>query len=143
MEQTLAIIKPDAVERELVPEILSRIQSARLRIVAMRTLQLTREEAAGFYLVHRSEDFYDSLCTYMSSGPVVVIVLEGKDAITRWRRLMGSTNPPEAEEGTIRRELGLSIERNATHGSDRPGTAISEIGYFFSGLELLRLSSSE
>jgi len=139
MERTLAIIKPDATARNLVPEILGRIQAAELEIVALRTLRLTEAEAGGFYAVHRERPFFGSLCAYMSSGQVVVVVLEGDNAIQRWRDLMGATDPAEAAAGTIRKDLGESKERNSTHGSDATDTAQFEIGYFFSGLDLVRL----
>lgn len=135
MERTLAIIKPDAVSRGVVGRILQRIEDAGFRIRAMRMVRLTRREAEGFYHVHRQRDFFASLTTFMSSGPAVVIALEGPDAIRRWRDLMGATDPGQAAPGTIRREFGTSIERNATHGSDGPETAAFELGYFFSGLE--------
>ncbi len=135
MERTLAIIKPDAVSRGVVGRILQRIEDAGFRIRAMRMVRLTRREAEGFYDVHRQRDFFASLTTFMSSGPAVVIALEGPDAIRRWRDLMGATDPAQAGPGTIRREFGTSIEQNATHGSDGPETAAFELGYFFSGLE--------
>jgi len=142
MERTLALIKPDATARGLIPDILGRIQAAGLGIVALRTLKLTQEEAGGFYAVHRERPFYESLCRYMSSGPIVAAVLEGEDAIRRWRDLMGATDPAEAAQGTIRADLGESKERNSTHGSDAPDTASFEIGYFFSGLDLVRLGTN-
>jgi nucleoside-diphosphate kinase len=135
MERTLAIIKPDAVARGVVGRILQRIEEAGFRIRAMRMLRLTRREAEGFYHVHREREFFPSLTTFMSSGPIVVLALEGADAIRRWRDLMGATDPAQAAPGTIRREFGTSIERNATHGSDGPETAAFELGYFFAGVE--------
>jgi len=141
-ERTLAIVKPDATARGLVPEITNRIQEAGLRIVALRTLRLTEAEAGGFYAVHRERPFFGSLCRYMSSGPIVVAVLEGDGAIKRWRDLMGATDPAEAADGTIRKDLGESKERNSTHGSDATETAQFEICYFFSGLDLVRLSDA-
>ena len=136
MQRTLAIIKPDAVERQLVGAIIQRIEAEDLRIRAMRWIRLSKAEAEGFYAVHRSKPFFDSLTDFMSSGPVVVIALEAPDAINRWRRLMGATDPAKADRGTLRREFGTAIERNATHGSDAPDTAAFELGYFFRGLEL-------
>jgi nucleoside-diphosphate kinase len=137
MQRTLAIIKPDAVERQLAGSILQRIEEAHFRIKGMRLVRLTKPDAQGFYAVHRERPFFDSLTDFMSSGPVMVLVLEAPDAIAQWRRLMGATDPAEADRETLRREFGSSIERNATHGSDAPATAAFEIGYFFSALELL------
>ena len=136
MQRTLAIIKPDAVERQLVGAILQRIEAADFRVKGMRWVCLTKADARGFYAVHSDKPFFDSLTDFMSSGPVVVLALEAPDAIARWRRLMGATDPAQAERDTLRREFGSSIERNATHGSDAPETAAFELGYFFSGLEL-------
>ena len=137
MERTLAIIKPDAVERHLVGRIIQRIEDAGFQIRAMRRVQLSRAEAEGFYDVHRARPFFGSLAAFMSSGPAVVMVLEGADAIKRWRQLMGATDPAKADAGTLRKEFAQSIERNATHGSDAPETAAFEIGYFFAGSELI------
>ena len=137
MERTLAIIKPDAVEQRLTGKIIDRIEQAGLRIRAIRLVRLTRADAEGFYAVHRQRPFFRSLTEYMSSGPAVVLVLEGDDAIRTWRALMGATDPSKADAGTIRRDYGTSIERNATHGSDAPETAAFELGYFFRGIELL------
>ena len=137
MERTLAIIKPDAVEQRLTGKIIGRIEQAGLRIRAMRLVRLTRADAEGFYAVHRQRPFFRSLTEYMSSGPAVVLALEGDDAIRTWRALMGATDPSKADAGTIRRDYGTSIERNATHGSDAPETAAFELGYFFRGNELL------
>ncbi|HXH07009.1 MAG TPA: nucleoside-diphosphate kinase [Vicinamibacterales bacterium] len=137
MERTLAIIKPDAVERRVAGRILQRIEEAGFVIRAMRMVRLTRHEAEGFYAVHRDRPFFASLTAFMSSGPSVVLALEAPDGIRRWRALMGATDPARAEPGTIRREFGSSIERNATHGSDSPETAAFEVGYFFPGVELL------
>ena len=136
MQRTLAIIKPDAVERQLTGAIIHRIESAGFRIRAMRCLRLTRQEAEGFYAVHRDRPFFGSLTEFMSSGPAVVMVLEAPDAIKKWRTLMGATDPAKADPGTLRKEFAQSIERNATHGSDAPETAAYEIGYFFAGIEL-------
>jgi len=137
MERTLAIIKPDAVEQRLTGKIIGRIEQAGLRIRAMRLVRLTRADAEGFYAVHRQRPFFRSLTEYMSSGPAVVLALEGDDAIRTWRALMGATDPSKADAGTIRRDYGTSIERNATHGSDAPETAAFELGYFFRGVELI------
>jgi nucleoside-diphosphate kinase len=136
MERTFAIIKPDATERKLVGRILQRIEEAGFQIRAMRMLRLTRSEAAGFYAVHRERPFFNSLTEFMSSGPMVALVLEAPDAIRKWRALMGATDPAKADAGTIRKEFASSIECNTTHGSDAPETAAFEIGYFFSGIEL-------
>ena len=135
MQRTLSIIKPDAVAKGLIGPILQRIETSGLQIVAMKMLHLSVPEAEGFYAVHRERPFFPTLVEFMSSGPVVVAVLEGRDAIAGWRKLMGATNPEEAAEGTIRREFGTNIERNAVHGSDAPETARFEVSYFFSDLE--------
>jgi nucleoside-diphosphate kinase len=136
-EQTLAIIKPDAVGRGLTGEILKRIYEANFRIIAIKSLRLTKVEAEGFYAVHRGKPFFAPLTDFMSSGKVVVLVLEAENAIARWRDVMGATDPAKAASGTIRREFGTSIQNNCTHGSDAPETAAFEISYFFSGHELL------
>ena len=135
MERTLAIIKPDAVERRVVGRIVQRIEDAGFAIRAMRMVRLSRADAEGFYAVHRQQPFFDSLTVFMSSGPAIVLALEAPDGIRAWRTLMGATDPAKAEPGTLRREFGASIERNATHGSDGPETAAYELGYFFRGLE--------
>jgi nucleoside-diphosphate kinase len=137
MERTLAIIKPDAVGRKLVGPIVTRIEQAGFRIAAMRQAHLTRREAEGFYAVHRDKPFFGGLTDFMSSGPVVLMVLEADGAISKWRDLMGATDPAKAAPGTLRREYGASIGSNATHGSDAPDTAAYEIGYFFRGLEFI------
>lgn len=136
-ERTLAIIKPDAVERRLAGRILQRIEEAGFTIRAMRRVRLTKRAAEGFYHVHRERPFFGSLTEFMSSGPAIVMVLEAPDAIRKWRALMGATDPAKADAGTLRKEFAQSIERNATHGSDAPETAAYEIGYFFSGIELV------
>jgi nucleoside-diphosphate kinase len=136
MERTFAIIKPDAVERRLIGRILARIEEAGFTIRALRLQHLTKKEAEGFYAVHRERPFFAGLTDFMSSGPCVVMALEAPDAIRKWRALMGATDPAKAEPGTLRKEFGSSIERNATHGSDAPETAAFEVGYFFRGLEL-------
>jgi nucleoside-diphosphate kinase len=137
IERTLAIVKPDAVGRGLTGEILTRIHKAGFQIVAIKSLRLTKAESEGFYAVHKARPFFAELTTFMSSGKVVVMVLEAENAIARWRDIMGATDPAKAAPGTIRREFGASIQNNCTHGSDAPETADFEIGYFFAGLELL------
>ncbi|GAB6888626.1 nucleoside-diphosphate kinase [Desulfothermus okinawensis JCM 13304] len=137
MEQTLCIIKPDAVERNLIGKILQMIEGANLKIKALKMLHLNKKQAEGFYEVHREKPFFDSLTDYMSSGPIVVAVLEGEDAIKRYRELMGATNPENAKQGTIRKEFALDVEKNSVHGSDSPENAIKEIAYFFNKLEVL------
>jgi nucleoside-diphosphate kinase len=137
IERTLAIFKPDAVSRGLAGEILSRIQKAGFAIRAIKSLRLTQAEAEGFYAVHRTKGFFAELTAFMSSGKVVVIVLEAEGAIAKWRDTMGATDPAKAAPGTIRRDFGASIQNNCTHGSDAPETAAFEIGYFFAGHELL------
>jgi nucleoside-diphosphate kinase len=136
-ERTLAIIKPDAVGRKLEGEILSRIHKAGFRIVAIKSLRLTKAEAEGFYAVHRGKGFFEDLTAFMSSGKVIVMVLEAEGAILKWRDTMGATNPANAAPGTIRRDFAESIQNNCAHGSDAPDTAAFETGYFFSGRELL------
>jgi nucleoside-diphosphate kinase len=137
IERTLAIIKPDAVGRGLAGDILSRIHAAKFKIVAIKSLRLTKAEAEGFYAVHRERPFFKDLTEFMSSGKVVVVALEKEGAIASWRETMGATDPAKAAPGTIRKELGTSIQNNCTHGSDAPETAAFEIGYFFSGAELV------
>jgi len=137
LERTLAIIKPDATARGLAGDILSRIHRAGFSIVAIKSLRLTRAEAEGFYAVHRGKGFFDELTAFMSSGKIVVAVLEAPGAIARWRETMGATDPAKAVPGSIRRDLGSSIQNNCTHGSDAPDTAAFEIGYFFASHELL------
>src|SRR5687767_7369768 len=138
MEQTLAIIKPDAVTARHIGRIIQRIEDSGFQIRAMRKLHLTPREAEGFYAVHRERPFFASLTKFMSSGPVVVLALEAEDGIRKWRNLMGATDPAKADAGTLRKEFGRSIENNATHGSDAPDTAAFEVGYFFPGLEFAR-----
>jgi nucleoside-diphosphate kinase len=137
MERTFAIIKPDAVERELAGKILARIEEAGFTVRAMRLHHLTKREAEGFYAVHRERPFFGGLTDFMSSGPCVLMALEAPDAIKQWRALMGATDPAKADAGTLRKEFGSSIERNATHGSDAPETAAFELGYFFRGMEMI------
>ncbi len=137
LERTLAIIKPDAVSRGLAAEILSRLRRAGFSVVAIKSLQMSRGEAEGFYAVHRARPFFRDLTEFMSTGKSVVMVLEAEDAIRRWRDTMGATDPAKAAPGTIRRDFGTSIQANCTHGSDAPETAAFEIGYFFAGHELV------
>ena len=136
-ERTLAIIKPDAVERRLAGKILQRIEDEGFQIRAMKRVSLSNRQAEGFYAVHLERPFFGSLTKFMSSGPAIVLVLEAPDAIKKWRTLMGATDPAKADPGTMRKEFAESIERNATHGSDAPETAAYEIGYFFAGIELV------
>ena len=135
-ERTLAIIKPDAVERHLAGRILHRIEDEGFQIRAIRRLHLSKRQAEGFYAVHRERPFFESLTGFMASGPAIVVVLEAPEAIKKWRTLMGATDPARADPGTLRKEFAQSIERNATHGSDAPETAAFEIGYFFPGIDL-------
>ena len=136
-ERTLAIIKPDAVERRLAGRILARIEGAGFTVRAMRLHRLTKTEAEGFYAVHRERPFFGGLTDFMSSSSCILLALEAPDAIRKWRALMGATDPGKADAGTLRKEFGSSIERNATHGSDAPETAAFELGYFFRGLEMI------
>ena len=137
MERTFAIIKPDAFAAGHAGRILSRIYEEGFTVVGLKKLYLSKVEAEGFYDVHRSRPFFGELTDFMSSGPCIVMVLQAEGAIKKWRDLMGATNPAAAAEGTLRRQFGSSVGENATHGSDAPETAAFEIGYFFSGLELL------
>ncbi|GAB4296476.1 MAG: nucleoside-diphosphate kinase [Roseovarius sp.] len=137
VERTLSIIKPDATRRNLTGRINAKFEEAGLRIIAQKRIRLTKEQAGVFYAVHKARPFYDELCEFMASGPVVVQVLEGEDAIARNREVMGATNPAEAAPGTIRAEFAESVGENSVHGSDAPETAAVEIAYFFSGLELV------
>ena len=137
IERTFSIIKPDAVARNLSGEILAMIQQSGLRIKAMKMIQLTRAQAEGFYAVHKERPFFNSLVEYKCSGPVVCSILEGEDAIRRYRDLMGATNPANAAEGTIRKKYAESIEANSVHGSDAPETAAFEMAYFFNALEIV------
>jgi nucleoside-diphosphate kinase len=136
-ERTLAIIKPDATSRGIAGDILSRIHRAGFSIVAIKSLRLTPFQAEGFYSVHRGKGFFGELTSFMSSGKIVVMVLEAEGAIVRWRNTMGATDPSKAAPGSIRRDLGTSIQNNCTHGSDAPDTAAFEISYFFAAYELL------
>ena len=136
-ERTLAIIKPDAVNKHVIGDIVSRYEKAGLKPVAMRLMQMGKPVAEGFYAVHKARPFFDSLCTFMSSGPSVVLVLQGKNAIKKNRELMGATDPAKAEKSTIRAAHGTNIEYNAVHGSDSPETAKFEITYFFPGMDII------
>jgi len=138
VERTLSIIKPDATRRNLTGQINARFEAAGLRIVAQKRLRLTREQAEGFYAVHRERPFFNDLCNFMTSGPVVVQVLEGENAVEENRRIMGATNPANADEGTIRKDFGESIEANSAHGSDSRENAAIEVAYFFSEIEIVR-----
>jgi nucleoside-diphosphate kinase len=137
LQHTFAIIKPDAVGKGQQGEILSRIHKAGFKIVAIKTMRLTKEEAGGFYAVHKERPFFGELTDFMSSGKIVALVLEAEGAIAKWRDAMGATDPKKATPGTIRHDLGTSIGNNCTHGSDAPETAAFEIGYFFAGHELI------
>lgn len=136
MERTLSIIKPDGVGRGLIGEVIQRLEKSGMKIIAAKMIHMTHQEAEGFYAVHKERPFFSSLTAFMSSGPCVVMVLEGENAISRYRDLMGATNYKEAAKGTIRREFATDIEKNVVHGSDAPETAAFEIGYFFSQLEI-------
>jgi len=136
-ERTFAIIKPDAVGRGLQGEILSRIHKAGFKIVAIKSMRLTKDEAGGFYAVHRERPFFDELTNFMSSGKIFALVLEAENAIAKWRDTMGATDPKKAAPGTVRCDLGTSIGNNCTHGSDAPETAAFEIAYFFAAHELI------
>ncbi|HET7409307.1 MAG TPA: nucleoside-diphosphate kinase [Paracoccaceae bacterium] len=135
--RTLSIIKPDATNRNLTGRINAKLEEAGLRIVAQKRIRMSRDEAGRFYAVHEGRPFYDELCTFMSSGPVVVQVLEGEDAVAKNRQVMGATNPEQADPGTIRKEFALSIGENSAHGSDSDENAATEIAFFFSGLEIV------
>jgi len=137
VERTLSIIKPDATRRNLTGQINARLEQAGLRIVAQKRLHLTRAQAEGFYTVHRERPFFDSLCTFMTSGPVVVQVLEGENAVAGNREVMGATDPAKADDGTIRKDFAESIEANSVHGSDSPDNAAIEIAYFFPAIEIV------
>ena len=135
-ERTLSLIKPDATKRGLTGQINSRFEKADLRIIAQKRLRLNRRQAEGFYSVHKERSFFNDLCDFMCSGPIVAQVLEGENAISRHREIMGATNPANADDGTIRNEFGESVEANSVHGSDSPETAAWEIAYFFSEIDI-------
>ena len=137
LQKTFSIIKPDAVATGKAGKILAHLEAAGFRVAALRMTKLSQSQAEGFYAVHRERPFFASLTQFMSSGPVIVLVLEAPDGIKKWRTLMGATDPAKADAGTMRKEFAQSIERNATHGSDAPETAAYEIGYFFGGVELV------
>ena len=137
-QRTLSIVKPDGVRKGVIGEVVRRFEGAGIRIVAMRMLHLTKKEAEGFYAVHRERPFFGSLTDFMSSGPIVVMVLEGDDVIARNRKIMGATDPAKADKGTIRADFAGSIEQNIVHGSDAPETAAIEIRYFFSDIDIVR-----
>jgi nucleoside-diphosphate kinase len=137
MDRTLSIIKPDAVARGLIGEIVKRLETNGFKIIAMKMLHMTKAQAEGFYAVHLGKPFFESITDFMSSGPAVMMVLEGQDVIARYRDLMGATNYKEAKEGTIRREFATDIEKNVVHGSDAPETAAFEISYFFNSFEII------
>jgi nucleoside-diphosphate kinase len=137
MERTLSIIKPDGVSRNLIGEVIKRLEATGLNIIAMKLIYMTKAKAEGFYEVHRQRPFFENLTDFMSSGPCVVMILEGENAIIRYRELMGATNYKDAAEGTIRREFATDIEKNVVHGSDAPETAAFEIGYFFNAFEIV------
>ena len=136
MEKTLSIIKPDGVAQGVIGEVVKRLEANGLNIMAMKMIHMTKAQAEGFYAVHRQRPFFDSLTDFMSSGPAVVMILEGKNAISRYRELMGATNYKDAAQGTIRRDFATDIEKNVVHGSDAPETAAFEIGYFFNAFEI-------
>jgi nucleoside-diphosphate kinase len=137
LERTLSIIKPDATRRNLTGKIVARFEEKGLRVVASRRIWMSRQAAEGFYAVHRGKPFFDELCEFMSSGPVVVQVLEGENAIAKNREIMGATNPAKADPGTIRKDFAVSFTENSVHGSDAPETAKEEIAYFFSSLDIV------
>lgn len=137
MERTLAIIKPDGVARGIIGEVIQRLESNKLKISAMKMLKMNQEQAKGFYAVHEERPFFDSLTYFMSSGPIVVMVLEGENAIAKYREIMGATDYRQAGDGTIRKDFATDIEKNVVHGSDSPETAAIEIAYFFNRFELI------
>ncbi len=137
MERTLVMIKPDGVERNLVGKVISIFEENGLKVVALKKVRLSKKQAEAFYIVHKERPFYDSLTTYMSSGPIVAMVLEGENAIKKVREIMGATDPAEAKEGTIRKLFGIDKEKNTVHGSDSPESAAKEIPFFFSEFELI------
>ncbi len=137
MERTLSIIKPDGVKKNIIGEVIKRFQDNGIKIAAIKMIQLSKEDAQGFYAVHKERPFFNSLTDFMTSGPIVVMILEGDDVIARNRKLMGATNFEEADEGTIRKDFATDIEKNVVHGSDAPETAAFEISYFFNALEIV------
>ncbi len=137
IQRTFSIIKPDATRRNLTGQITARLEGAGLRVVASKRVWMTRGQAEGFYAVHKERPFFDDLCNFMISGPVVMQVLEGENAVSKNREIMGATNPAEAEEGTIRKDFAENIEANSVHGSDAPETAAQEISYWFADTEIV------
>jgi nucleoside-diphosphate kinase len=138
MERTLSIVKPDGVQKHLIGEVMKRFEDHGLKVISLKMVSMDKKEAEGFYAVHRGKPFFESLTTFMSSGPSVVMVLEGEGAIEKTRELMGATDPKQAEEGTLRRQFAANIERNIVHGSDGTETAAFEIRYFFNDLEIFK-----
>jgi len=136
LERTLSIVKPDGTEKNVIGEVVSRFEKNGIKVIALKMVKLTKEDAQGFYAVHRERPFFGSLTEFMSRGPIVVMALEGDNAISKVREIMGATNPEEAAEGTIRKDFASNIEENTVHGSDSPESAEYEIGYFFNELEL-------
>ena len=136
MERTLSIVKPDGTNKNIIGKIIARYEKSNLRVIALRMIHMSKEQAEGFYYVHHEKPFFKSLTEFMSSGTAVVMVLEGENAITKVREIMGATNPEEAVKGTIRKDFGTNIERNAVHGSDSPESATFEINYFFNSLQI-------
>jgi nucleoside-diphosphate kinase len=136
MQRTLSIVKPDGVQKHLIGEVIKRFEDHGLKVIGLKMISMDKKEAEGFYAVHRGKPFFESLTTFMSSGPSVVMVLEGQEAISKIRELMGATDPKQAKEGTLRNQFATNIEKNVVHGSDAPETATFEINYFFNALEM-------
>ena len=136
MERTLSIVKPDGTQKHLIGEVIKRFENNGLKVIGLKMISMNKKEAEGFYAVHRGKPFFESLTTFMSSGPSVVMVLQGEGAISKTRELMGATDPKQAKEGTLRRQFATNIEKNVVHGSDAPETAAFEIKYFFNSLEI-------
>ena len=136
MERTLSIVKPDGVQKHLIGEVIKRFEDRGLKVIGLKMISMDKKEAEGFYAVHRGKPFFESLTTFMSSGPSVVMVLEGEGAISKTRELMGATDPKQAKQGTLRRQFATNVEKNVVHGSDAPETAAFEIKYFFNSLEM-------
>jgi nucleoside-diphosphate kinase len=136
MQRTLSIVKPDGVQKHLIGEVIKRFEDHGLKVIGLKMISMDKKEAEGFYAVHRGKPFFESLTTFMSSGPSVVMVLEGEEAISKIRELMGATDPKQAKEGTLRNQFATNIEKNVVHGSDAPETAAFEINYFFNALEM-------
>jgi nucleoside-diphosphate kinase len=136
MERTLSIVKPDGTQKHLIGEVVKRFENSGLKVIGLKMISMNKKEAEGFYAVHRGKPFFESLTTFMSSGPSVVMVLQGEGAISKTRELMGATDPKQAKEGTLRRQFATNIEKNVVHGSDAPETAAFEIKYFFNSLEI-------